>query len=67
MCYPCDRVVDGVLTRAKEKLPAFLKRYQAGFAVLLAVLVNLMEACVFGSILFPATFRDVTVRRRPLS
>ena len=44
-------------------MPAFKNsRYRAAFAVYLAILVNLMEACVFGTILFLATFRDATVR-----
>ena len=46
----------------KEQMPTFMKRFQPVLAVSLAILINLMDACVFGAILFPATFKDVTVR-----
>lgn len=38
----------------QKQMPEFVKQYKVVFAVAFAVFINLMDACTFGTILFPA-------------
>lgn len=47
----------------QKQMPEFVKHHKVGFAVAFAVFINLMDACTFGTILFPAELSAFNVSK----